>query len=141
MFENQALNEAIVQLLVAIVGFVAALVVVVGPIVRKRVELWAHEKYIELDRLTPDYLDTIIKKAAEIAVIVVEATNLKGESKEKLKQAEEIAEKWLMDVYGYEIELDRIREAIEFVLFELKQDERTVEVDLSSPDETVLTRH
>ena len=110
-------------MLLAVIGLVATLIVVVGPIVRKRLEIWAEGKLVELDRLTPEYIDQIIKAAARIAVIVVESTNLEGESKEKLKQAEEIAEKWLLDVYGYEVELDRIREAIEYMLFEFKKED------------------
>jgi len=120
MLESELLRSELVQLIIALVIFVSAMITVVGPIIRKRLEVWANKKYVELNHLTPSYVDDMLKRAAEIAVIVVEAKNLQGKGEEKLQQAENIAEGWLYDVYGYEIELDRIREAIEFVLFKTK---------------------
>jgi len=116
------LNDSLTVFLTAALGLIATIITVVGPVVRQRLEVWAHERMQEVYEYAPDYVDRMIQRAAEIAVVVVEATNLEGASKDKLKQAEEIAEKWLSENFRYDIELDRIREAIEYVLFEKKKD-------------------
>lgn len=116
-------TDAVVQIIVAAVGLISVLVTVVGPVVRKWLELWFEKRYAELEMQLPDNVLNVLREVAKIAVMVVEATNLEGESKDKLKQAEEIAEAWLLQM-GYVVELDRIREAIEYVLFELKAEGR-----------------
>ena len=114
-------TEMIVAILAGLVGFVAILITVIGPLVRTKLEQWMANRWAEIEQTAPDYLVNLIKEAARIAVVFVEATNLEAESKVKLKQAEEIAENWLKTM-GYDIELDRIREAIEYVLFEMKNE-------------------
>lgn len=114
-------EQEVVAIITAGVAFVATVIFVIGPFVRKRLEFWLETQLVELEQQLPENIMALIKEIARIAVIVVEATNLEAESREKLKMAEEIAEQWLLSL-GYEVELDRIREAIEYVLFEMKQE-------------------
>lgn len=115
------MNEAMTNLIIAAVVFLTTVITILGPIVRTLLARWAEEKYEELQMNVPENVMQVIKEAARIAVIVVEATNLEGKGKVKLVEAEEIAENWLLSL-GYDVELDMIREAIEFVLFEMKNE-------------------
>lgn len=114
------LSQEFAVFISAAIGLIAALVVAIGFIVKERMRVWAEARLAELYESAPDYVDEIIKKAAEIAVTVVESMNLEQTSHEKLMEAERIAEAWLKEVFNYDIELERLREAIEYVLFEKK---------------------
>jgi len=114
------IQENMLAVVVALVGLIAAVITVAGPVLRKRVEEALAEKWLEIEMQLPESVLAVIQEVARIAVITVESLHLEDESRDKLKRAEEIAESWL-DALGYDVELDRIREAIEYVLFELNQ--------------------
>lgn len=126
------INEAVVGVIVAAVGLIAVLITVVGPLVRERIGVWAQARWNELEMSLPKNVRDTIIDISRIVVFAVEqmyvGLDVEDKGRAKLKEAEVRIEAWLA-MLGYEVELDRIREAIEFVVFEMNADKSTTPSD------------
>lgn len=114
-------QDEFIVVLIAIVALVAALILLVGPLVRANISAWFEREAKRLENALPENIASAIRMAALLAARAAEQMQLAGyvesEGKAKLKRAEELAEAWLA-AQGYRgIELDAIRLAIENVIW------------------------